>query len=411
MNNENLNELITEALAIEARDTKEAGALGFMARALVQATLPHSKQESNEFTRQNGLFTLSILSPEKIGLPFGNIPRLLISWVITEAVRTRQREIILGDSLSQFMAQLDLVPTGGRWGSTTRLKEQMKRLFSSSISCTYDNGENWAIRNVQPVVQANLWWNPKVPEQTTFFESTLTLGEDFFKEVTDHPVPVDMDVIKAIKQSSLAIDIYCWLTYRMSYLRKATTIPWKALQAQFGSNYADSPQGTRDFKRAFLRELRKVSIFYNVNAEDKKIGLHLRSSSTHVKKQLKPSNEKSCQLIKKIEESSKQQEKKKERARYEAYRFGKVVEIIENEISKEERKTLIAEFDDYLFRRRLSKLHYVKNNLMESDITLKRHLCEFITSRWNHLLSTIQSYDEFIESLLVVHGSTNMILI
>ena len=72
MNSENLNNLITEALAIEARDAKEAGALGFMARALVQATLPHSKVEGNEFNRINGLFSLTLMK-FKIGIPYGLI--------------------------------------------------------------------------------------------------------------------------------------------------------------------------------------------------------------------------------------------------------------------------------------------------------------------------------------------------
>ncbi len=49
VNRQNLDKLITDALAIEAQDAKEAGALGYMARALVQATLPHSKPQSNEF--------------------------------------------------------------------------------------------------------------------------------------------------------------------------------------------------------------------------------------------------------------------------------------------------------------------------------------------------------------------------
>src|SRR5262245_4804846 len=123
MNNQNLNKLISEALAIEARDAKETGALGFMARALVQATMPHSKVEGNEFKRRNGAFKLTILADSEVGLPYGSIPRLLIAWLTTEAVRTKQRELILGDSLSAFMAQLDLTPTGGRWGTITMLRE------------------------------------------------------------------------------------------------------------------------------------------------------------------------------------------------------------------------------------------------------------------------------------------------
>lgn len=281
---ENLNNLITEALTIEARDAKESGSLGFMARALVQATLPHSKPEGSEFKRRNGNFKLTMLADSEIGLPYGSIPRLLMAWLTTEAVRNKKRELVLGNTLSKFMTQLDLVPTGGRWGSITRLREQMKRLFSAAISCTYDDGEQWAIKSIQPVSQANLWWDPKTPQQTTLFESTLILGEEFFNEVINYPVPIDMDTLKALKKSPLAIDIYCWLTYRVSYLKKSTTIPWQALQIQFGADYATDLQGVRNFKKAFLQELRKVSLFYQqANLETLDYGLSLKPTKSHIK--------------------------------------------------------------------------------------------------------------------------------
>ena len=41
-------------------------------------------------------------------LPYGNLPRLLMAWVSTEAVRTQRRELILGRSLSEFMRKLDI---------------------------------------------------------------------------------------------------------------------------------------------------------------------------------------------------------------------------------------------------------------------------------------------------------------
>lgn len=285
MKPKNLSQLITEALAIEAEEAKKAGALGYMARALVQATMPHSKLEGNVFKRQNGLFKLTILSDPDTGLPYGTIPRLLIAWLTTEAVRTKQKEIVLGDTLSEFMRELDLVPTGGRWGSITRLKDQMTRLFSSAISCTYDDGKQWAIKNVQPVSSANLWWDAKSPNQASLFESTIILGEEFFREAINSPIPIDMRALKALKRSPLALDIYCWLTYRMSYLKSASAaIPWEALQAQFGSNYAnDTTRGVLDFKRAFLRELKKVSIIYPESKLDiQPVGLILKPSRPHI---------------------------------------------------------------------------------------------------------------------------------
>ena len=113
LNHSNLDILINRALAIEDEMALDADALGFMARAMVQATLPHSKVEGNEFTRKNGNYSLTILSPSAIGLPYGSVPRLLLAWVTTEAVKTQSRELELGDSLSGFMRELDLVPTGG----------------------------------------------------------------------------------------------------------------------------------------------------------------------------------------------------------------------------------------------------------------------------------------------------------
>jgi hypothetical protein len=284
MKDYSLDKLISEALAIEAEEARQAGALGYMARALVQATMPHSKIDSHEFKRRNGAFKLTILADSEVGLPYGSIPRLLVAWVTTEAVRTKEREIILGHTLSDFMAKLDLIPTGGRWGSITRLREQMKKLFAASISCTYDDGQNWAIRNVQPVAKANLWWDPKSPQQAALFQSTITLGEEFFNEAVNHPIPIDMRALKALKRSPMALDIYCWLTYRMSYLKQSSTIPWEILQIQFGADYAATPQGLRDFRRAFLRELKKVQVVYP-EAKLESLpgsGLTLHSSQSHI---------------------------------------------------------------------------------------------------------------------------------
>ena len=49
-------------------------------------------------------------------LPFGNIPRLLLAWLSTEAVRTQSRELILGPSLTKFMKTLGVYNSGGGKG-------------------------------------------------------------------------------------------------------------------------------------------------------------------------------------------------------------------------------------------------------------------------------------------------------
>jgi len=279
--NRSIDALINQALAIEEQAALEAGALGFMARAMVQATLPHKKVEGNEFERRNGAFTLSLLAPAKIGLPYGSIPRLLLAWVTTEAVKTQSRELELGDSMSAFMAELGLSPTGGARGDITRLKNQSRRLFASTVTASYQDKEKTEDIGYRLADRSLLWWHAKEPEQVGLWKSSVTLSERFFNEVIDRPVPIDMRAIKALKRSPMALDIYTWLTYRVSYLKRPTMIPWSALALQFGSNYAQ----IRQFKAAFLTELRKVvTVYGRVQVEAADTGLIVKPSLTHISK-------------------------------------------------------------------------------------------------------------------------------
>lgn len=279
MGSERVDQLLAESLAIEAEAAREAGALGFMARALTQATMPHRKTDELRFTRRNGVFELSMTAVGRAGLPYGSIPRLLISWVTTEAIRTHERTLILGPSLSAFMRDLDLMPTGGRWGSITRLRDQMQRLFSAAVLASYTDSERDAGMMFAIAESWDLWWEPKHPQQAALWQSTLTLGHRFFEEVTQSPVPIDMRALKALMKSPLALDIYIWLTYRMSYLRKPTVIPWGSLQLQFGADY----KRDRDFRKAFLNRLKMVSVIYpEAKVEPLDAGLRLRPSPPHI---------------------------------------------------------------------------------------------------------------------------------
>lgn len=289
MERKDLSTIISEALAIEAEDAKKAGKLGYMARALIQATLPHKATTENEFHRENGLFSLTILAPSRIGLPYGSIPRLLLSWMTTEAVQTRSPVLELGPTLSAFMAELGLARQGGKRGDITRLKNQTERLFASTISCRYKDDVGARGSGFNIARDYVLWWSPKSPDQMYMWKSIVTLSTDFFKEIIERPVPVDMIALKELKRSPMALDIYFWLTYRLSYLRKDTLVPWALLQAQFGADYAQDAHGQRNFKIKFLQRLKTVQEIY----EKAKVfgmdnGLMLKPSPPHVAKQPPP---------------------------------------------------------------------------------------------------------------------------
>lgn len=281
MDRQDLDHLIGESLALEAEDAKKSGAIGYMARMLVQATLPHKATNDLVFKRENGALTLSIVSPD--GLPYGSIPRLLLSWMTTEAVRTRSPVLQLGSSLSSFMAELDLGRRGGKRGDITRFKNQAERLFSSTIACRYKDevltqGKGFLIAD-----EYSLWWQPKTPNQLPLWKSTVSLSQKFFEQLIEKPVPVDMDAMMKLKRSPMALDIYFWLTYRLSYLHREIVLPWPLLQMQFGADYGHDTEGQYNFKRKFLKRLKDVLVIYDkARVFDADKGLLLKPSPPHV---------------------------------------------------------------------------------------------------------------------------------
>jgi Plasmid encoded RepA protein len=247
--------------------------LAYMARELVQMTLPHRNPgDVPAWSRTNGSLTMTIRqgwdtrTEKPIGYPYGTIPRLLLFWLTAEAVRTRCRTIELGSSLSEFMFQLGLDPSSrGPRSDARRLRDQMERLFRATIS--FDRavteearvGSIWI--NMEVASAGEMWWSQRDPSQAALWGSWIELGEKFFRAITAHPVPLDMRALKALKSSPLGLDLYSWLTYeayRAHKSGKGRFVAWKLLAEQMGSDYAR----TTDFQHKAVAIIRKIQALY-----------------------------------------------------------------------------------------------------------------------------------------------------
>ena len=262
--------------------------IGFICRTMVAASMPHSKVTSLQYKRTNNNFTLSIIGNEEAGgIPYGTYPRLILSWLSTEVVRTRSREIVLGQSLSSFMRELGLGVSGGKWGTICRFREQLKRLFTSHITFTYHDKiqGRWVSTNLNIADKTELFWNPTKIDQVDVFKSKIFLSEFFYEEILKAPIPIDIRAINALKDSSLALDVYFWLTYRLSYLKNPLELSFDSLQTQFGGDYSNTAQGKYEFKRKFIVQLKKVlAIYQNAKIKIHENGLSIRPSHAHIVK-------------------------------------------------------------------------------------------------------------------------------
>lgn len=279
--------------------------VGYLARVFTQTSLPYRDPgDVPAWGRVNGDLSLTVQpgmtmnadgKPQSIGYPFGTMPRLILTFLSTEAVRTQSPVIALGDSLTGFMNALGQRPTGGKTGSITRMREQARRLFKARLSIEYSGEPNRNVGVNLSVASAYSLWESDAPitepgsaddgpgQGSLFGSSIVRLSPEFYQEVTRRPVPLDMNALIKLGGSALRLDIYAWLTYRMYSVRKTTTIPWDLLWLQFGSTAADNRYRRRQFRLDFTKQLGEVLAFYpQAKVEATDAGIVLHPSPTHV---------------------------------------------------------------------------------------------------------------------------------
>ena len=235
--------------------------LGFMARLLALCSLPRSNPGNRlQYKRVNGPFTLYMTASGGNKLPYGNLPRLILAWVCSEAVRTQSRVLVLGKSLSGFMRLLGVYSSSGE--KHTRLRNQMKRLFGCTVSMIYENERGEARVSSLVADRTVFWWNERKPDERSVWNSKIELGEKFFNEIINHPVPLNMNALNALKRSALGLDLYLWLVYRTFPLRAPKRLTWRLLYSQFGAHPAKASDNNtvQAFRYKVLRELKKIKM-------------------------------------------------------------------------------------------------------------------------------------------------------
>jgi hypothetical protein len=281
--------------ATELREHDEPEDLSYLARLWCQTSLPYRDPgDVPHWGRRNGDLSL-VVQPgvsisasgegRSVGYPYGTVPRLVLTWLSTEAVRTQSPTLVLGDSLSSFMRDdLGMTPTGGKNGSITRLRKQLERLFLATLTVRWEGDPSRQTGGRLNVASSyDLWWQDRAPGEPTLMPSVVTLSAEFFSEVTQHPVPLDVGVLRALRGSALRLDIYAFLCHRLSYLRRETVIPWEALRGQFGSTLGRDKAGRARFRQEFERNLREVLLLHrHADVDSTPAGLVLRPSRTSV---------------------------------------------------------------------------------------------------------------------------------
>lgn len=252
------------------------GEIAFSTRIWAQLSLPYRDPgpAAGLWTRRNGDTTVT-LSPGPAGHPYGVVARSLLTWMSTQAVRTKSRVLDPGPSLRTFLRALGTSTSGA---SQRRVMDQLRRLSTTSVLIETTrqqpgkktiSGQNFHVAHKYELTYQKSGHNSAIIE----------LSEDYYQEVLRSPVPILTSALGALGGSPMRQDMYVWLCYRMATLQNPTTVSWAQLSAQFGADYRQ----LRQFKAAFVKNLEYVKVIYpqaKVTVSDS--GLRLHRSPTHV---------------------------------------------------------------------------------------------------------------------------------
>ena len=145
-----------------------------MGRLMALCSLPRTNPGNRkEYVRRNGPYTLGMSAGIGNKLPFGHIPRLLVAWVCTEAVRTQSRDLLLGDSLSDFMRVVGIDPAGA---SFARVRNQMNRLFRCQISLIYTDRRGESSVSSLIADRTEFWWTERSPDNQEVWKKLNQIG-------------------------------------------------------------------------------------------------------------------------------------------------------------------------------------------------------------------------------------------
>lgn len=107
------------------------------------------------------------------------------------------------------------------------------------------------------VDQMQLWFNINDAPQPSYDESSdnaVVLSEAFYREICEHPIPVEREVVAALAHAPGLLDFYVWITW------KSWTVKCQPAQVPlFGLNGLCNQLGTKPYsvERLFRHKVRQ----------------------------------------------------------------------------------------------------------------------------------------------------------
>lgn len=231
----------------------ETSEIGYIYSGWAQSALPHKRlpddahweysSKSVALIVQPGLRPLPQGGVVKVGVPYGSRARLILIYLQSEALRTGNRYVELGRSLRVWLGKLG-IPIGGK--SIAEVRDQAERISLCRMTFHITVGKQRGLSN-QLILDAAMFDDTE--EKGPRMAEYALLSESFFEQLQRHPMPVAEAAVRQLANNSVALDVYCWLAYRLHGLTEVKRISWPALHFQFGKGVSQLFHFKANFRR------------------------------------------------------------------------------------------------------------------------------------------------------------------
>jgi hypothetical protein len=238
--------------------------LCFSSRPFVLCGLPMRRLPPNQlvYERRNGSFVLQITGHPDYGVPFGQ-DRIVPIFLATLAVKHKS-PVVRFESAAEMLDTFGLHNGGKEY---RRLVAAFERIFGATIFFGTDR-----LKERARVVhrsrfnffrEAQLWYqrSGETLPLSRDFENVIVLSDEFYEEVTAHPIPTDLEAVKVLSASPAVLDLFMWLSYRCFFAKGEESIPIfgeYGLASQLGSVDYSRPRRFRAMLDQWLRTVHAI---------------------------------------------------------------------------------------------------------------------------------------------------------
>nr|MDQ2776103.1 replication protein RepA [Acidobacteriota bacterium] len=189
--------------------------------------------------------------------------RLVPIFLATLAMR-QQKQTITFRSAAEMLDIFGMQQGGSQY---RRLIAAFQRVFGATIFFGTDTQRERATVSHHArfnfMREARIWYS-RLPKQELLpggFENEIVLSDEFFREVTTHSIPTDLEAAKALSCAPAALDLFVWLSYRCFTAKGRERIPLFGdfgLAGQLGSADYARPRKFRERLERWLDLVRAL---------------------------------------------------------------------------------------------------------------------------------------------------------